>query len=93
MGVSWLLPLGMKLSSAFQAGKGWVVEKHRLGLTPGKDELRLFLLMEISQVKIPQVRGRDVVETEELDHFAAALAGVIFKTLEAEAQEENHAAF
>ena len=86
---AWLLPLGMKLSSAFKAGKAWVVEKHRLGLTPRKEELKMFVLMELGQRNLPTVNGKSIIGPEELDHFASGLVGIIFKYLDAEANEEK----
>ena len=66
MGMGWLLPNAMRLGSVFAVGKNWVVEKHRQGLTPNKEELQIVLLMELNQIQIPQVNGKDVCGPEEL---------------------------
>jgi hypothetical protein len=92
MGMSWLLPVGMRLGSVFNVGKNWVLEKHKLGFTPDKDALKAVLLMELIQIKIPKVNSKSVFGPEELEHFAAALAGLVLNYLDAESQEKEHAA-
>lgn len=87
MGMGWLLPIAMRLGSVFTVGKNWVVDKHRQGLTPDKDSLQIVLLMELSQIRIPQVNGKDVFGHEELNNLAAALAGVVLNYLDAEAEK------
>lgn len=87
MGMGWLLPIAMRLGSVFNVGKAWVVNKHRQGLTPDKDALQVVLLMELMQIKIPKVNGKDVFGPDELNNFAAALAGLVLNYLDAEAEK------
>jgi len=90
MSMTWLLPIGLRLGTVFTFAKDWVVEKHRQGLTPSRGELQVVVLHELMQITLPTVNGKEVMGTEELSHFSAALAGVVMNYLDAQATQGEH---
>jgi hypothetical protein len=84
-----MLAVGMKLAGVFKIGKSWLIEKRKEGAIPDKDAVAAYLFYELSKISVPGVNGKEVVGTEEREHFSKAMAGLLLNYLDAEAKEQG----